>query len=90
MGLAWAQFCSWAHWVQFFLDKKLHIGKYNIFISITPLSVGQGRWEWVDGAGWTQMTFHSDYLILDNTCWVFILHPLESSHIDSSQMGIFY
>jgi len=57
LGLLELGFCSWARWARFFIDKKLYIGKYNTFISITPLSVGQGRQEWVDGIGWTRMTF---------------------------------
>ena len=48
-GLAQAQFCSWAHCAQFFIEKNVYYTKYNTFISIIPFFSSQGREEWVDG-----------------------------------------
>jgi hypothetical protein len=50
-GLAWAWFCCWACWAQFFIEKKLYNSKYNTYISILPFFVAQGRREWMDGFG---------------------------------------
>jgi len=30
VGLA-AQFCSWAHWGRFFIEKKVYCSRYNLF-----------------------------------------------------------
>jgi hypothetical protein len=31
VGLAWARFCSWAHWAPFFIEKKRYCSIYNTF-----------------------------------------------------------
>jgi len=50
-GLPQAQFYCWARWALFFIAKKLYYGRYSVFTCISPLSVAQGRWEWMDGCG---------------------------------------
>ena len=56
MGLAWARFCSWARWAQFFIEKNVYCSKYSIFTYILLFSKCLGRGEWMDGIGSVWMT----------------------------------
>jgi hypothetical protein len=50
---------------------KMHVGRYNIFTRIPPLSARRGRREWMDGTRWIWMMFPFwvifYYLISDNS-----------------------
>jgi len=54
-GLAQAPFCSWAHWVQFFMVKNVYYVRYSVFTHNLMFSICQERWEWMDGSGWVWM-----------------------------------
>jgi len=56
VGLAQAQFCSWARWAWFFIEKKVYCGKYSIFTYNIVFSKCLGRQEWMDGIGLVWMT----------------------------------
>jgi hypothetical protein len=51
VGLAWARFCCWARWAQFFIAKNMYYSRYNMYTCILPFSMAQWRPEWVDGNG---------------------------------------
>jgi hypothetical protein len=54
-GLARAPFCSWAHWVRFFMVKNVYYGIYSVFTHNLMFSICQERREWMDGSGWIWM-----------------------------------
>jgi len=47
------------HWAQFFIEKRVstRIARYSAITTILAHYSSQGRQEWVDGLGLTQMTF---------------------------------
>ena len=55
VGLAWAQFCSWAHRAWVFIEKKLNYGRYNIVTYNMLFYKPPGRQELMDGIGWVWM-----------------------------------
>jgi len=54
--LAQAQFCSWARWAWFFIEKNVYCSKYGILTYNLVFYKCLGRREWMDGAGWVRMT----------------------------------
>ena len=51
-----AQICCWACWAQIFISKTMYYTRYYVITYNKMLYLGIGRWEWVDVAGWVQMT----------------------------------
>ena len=56
VGLAWARFCSWAHWARFFIEKNMYCRKYSIITYNLLFFKCLSRREWVDGVGSVWMT----------------------------------
>ena len=56
VGLAWAQFCSWACCGWFFIEKKKYYSSYHIFTYNVLFYKLLGRQERVDGIEWVWMS----------------------------------